>query len=158
VFVGAVEAVESYYLRENVIVTDVTIRTEDNVKGHLNKGGKLVLRQPGGRVGPVLRYVSDLAQFREGEEIVLFLQTEKRNGPAVVCGARGKLSVQTDPVNGEKYVVLGGRVPASKDAHDNEETGKEAPRRMELEAFKDYLRDIDRQQKAEEELAESERE
>lgn len=155
VFVGTVEAVESYYIKENVIVTDITIQTGDNVKGHLNKGGNLVLRQPGGRVGPVLRYTTDLPQFREGEEVVLFLQTEKRTGPAVVCGARGKLTVQTDPLNGEKYVALGGRVSASNEgAKDNDLGGKEPPKRMKLDAFKDYLRDIDRQQKAREEAAE----
>ncbi|MFO7974257.1 MAG: hypothetical protein R6V12_06460 [Candidatus Hydrogenedentota bacterium] len=150
VFVGKIEAVESYYLKENVIVTDITIQTEDNVKGHLNKGGKLLLRQPGGRVGSILRYVSDLPRFREDEEVVLFLQTEKRSGPAVVCGARGKLSVQTDPLNGEKYVVLGRELPVSKAAGEDEEGKKEDGRRMELDAFKDYLRDIASRQKAEE--------
>ncbi|HOD51408.1 MAG TPA: hypothetical protein PLJ71_16405 [Candidatus Hydrogenedentes bacterium] len=153
VLVGTVEAVESYYIKENVIVTDITIRTEDNVKGHLNKGGQFVLRQPGGRVGPVLRYATDLAEFKEGEEVLLFLQTEKRRGPAVVCGERGKLLVQTDPLNGEKYVVCGPQAAAPGNSGKSEKDGgQKVAQRVELEAFKDYLREMDKQQKAEEEV------
>jgi hypothetical protein len=157
IFVGTVEAAESYYLRENVIVTDVTIRTDDNVKGHLNKGGQIVLRQPGGRVGGIMRYVTDLPQFHEGEEVVVFMQAEKQRGPAgVVCGERGRLPVRTDALNGEKYVVfgetaLGVSQTEKADAPEN----ASAPKRMELEEFKAYLRGIDQKLRADEEAAEN---
>ncbi len=150
IFVGKVEAVESYYIKENVIVTDITIQTEDNVKGHLNKGGRVVLRQPGGRVGAVMRYVTDLPQFREGEEVVLFMQTAKRSGPAVVCGERGKLQVRTDALNGEKYVVFGEGTRIASDAAEKDDSQKTAKGRMDLGELKEYLRKIDQEQKAEE--------
>lgn len=155
IFVGTVEASESFYLKENVIVTDVTIRTDDNMKGHLNKGGQIVLRQPGGRVGAIMRYVTDLPQFREGEEVVVFMQTQKRRGPAaVVCGERGKLPVHTDALNGKKYVVFG---ETALGVSQTEKAGApekaSAPQRMELEEFKTYLRGIDQKLKADEEAA-----
>lgn len=156
IFVGTVEAVESFYLKENVIVTDVTIRTDDNVKGHLNKGGQIVLRQPGGRVGATLRYVTDLPQFSEGEEVVLFMQAEKRRAPAVVCGERGKLQVRTDALNGEKYVVFGETAMGlGEPATEKTETGGKAAtaKRVELEDFKAYLRGLDQKLKADEEAA-----
>ncbi len=154
VLVGSVESVESYYISEGVIVTDITIVTEDNVKGHLNKGGRVILRQPGGRVGPIVRHVTSLPQFREGEEVVLFLQMQKRTGPVVVGGARGKLMIRTDALTGEKYVAsglaLGGPADVEKDAG-----GKQAQQRITLDAFTEYLREIDRTQKAAEEFSDA---
>jgi hypothetical protein len=73
------------------IVTDVRIQVEEALKGEPAR--ELTIRQPGGVVGGIGQRVSGLASFREGEEVLVFLE---RSGPVhrVAGMAQGKYSLE----------------------------------------------------------------
>ena len=60
------------------IETLVTVRAEDYLKGDL--GGEVTFKVPGGQMGPYRRVVVGAPTFREGDEVVVFLNAQ---GPAV---------------------------------------------------------------------------
>jgi hypothetical protein len=162
---GRVVAAESRWADTGMrIVTDVTIQVDDVMKGRLNKSGKVHFSLPTGRVGAIGRFSPQLPTFREGEEIVLFLENRGVHGYMVVGGITGKFNVRTDPDTGEKTVYAGssaGKVRLAraaakmeKEAGDTaessaeaESSGEQKPKTVALEDFKEYLRDVDREQR-----------
>jgi len=146
VMTGTVESVDSFYLSEGVIVTDITVRIKDNMKGRLNKGGQIVVRQKGGRVGPIMQLVTEMPEFKAGEETLLFLKHSKSMGSQVICGRMGKLAIVADPKTGKKYVKTNARATFS--GGTKKAGGASSKEVVALEDYKAYLRDIDKAQKA----------
>jgi hypothetical protein len=60
------------------IETLVTVRADDYLKGNL--GAEVTFKVPGGQMGPYRRVVVGAPTFREGDEVVVFLNAQ---GPAV---------------------------------------------------------------------------
>ena len=170
VVAGRVAVVDSHWTNDHrQIVTDITVEVDDVMKGRANKGGKIHLSLPTGKVGPIVRYSPQLPSFREGEEVVLFLKNSKQNVPLLVGGITGKYNVRTDPETGEKVVYAGSQATkvrltraiakmAEKEetqADQAEASGEEGqedeerprPGTVLLDDFKDYLRDIDKEQR-----------
>lgn len=88
---GKVTRVESHWTADHRrIVTEIDVAVAETLKGA--PGEKVTIVQPGGVVGDIGQRVDGMAQFKEGEECVLFL--EKR-GPSysVVGMSQGKLNV-----------------------------------------------------------------
>jgi hypothetical protein len=146
------------------IVTDVSIRVIEAIKGRHNKGGLLHFQLPTGRVGPIGRFSPSLPEFRVGEEVVLFLYCTKR-GFNVYAGVAGKYTVREYPKSGEKYVFATSipgaerlqkeavRIEQAKAHTESEkrtiaEKAKEQRLPVKLEDFTRHLREIDRQWKA----------
>jgi hypothetical protein len=101
---GTVTATETRWANEGtMIVTDVTIRIDEVVKGQLNKKSDLNIQLPTGRMGPVVRTSPDLPEFANGEEVLLFLDCRKDGTYQVYAGANGKLLVKQD--EGFEYVT-----------------------------------------------------
>jgi hypothetical protein len=77
-----------------LIVTDVVIEVSDTLKG--SSTGRIVVTQPGGRVGKLRVDVAGANAFRPGEETVLFLQPSG-DGTAIVTGLfQGRFGVVPD--------------------------------------------------------------
>jgi len=155
---GRVIAKDSFYEQDKKrILTDVIIEVEDVMKGSLNKSSHIHLQLLGGRVGGHVHYVTGLADFREGEEVVLFLKFQKSNGFVVTQGASGKFNVVTDDETGEKFVkptspagkvYLNDASKAVRAKSDESSSNEKADRQpakpgtgMKLDQFKDFIRD-----------------
>ncbi len=78
VVLGTVIAKRSLYNAERQIVTDVTIRVEDVMKGTCARGDDIVIRRLGGAVGDLGMRVAGEPTFAEGERAVVFAE---RAGP-----------------------------------------------------------------------------
>jgi hypothetical protein len=90
---GTVRRMESRWSGDGRrIVTDVEIQVSEALKGQ--PGATVLVTQPGGQVGDIGQVVQGLATFKQGEEVVLFLE---RRGPRAfrVAGmTQGKYQVQ----------------------------------------------------------------
>ncbi len=145
------------------IVTDVVVTVEDVVKGTANKDGDIYLRLAGGRVGGIVTVISELPEFTENEEVILYLENDPQQGYVLVAGSRGKFSVQVS-TTGKKYVTgaspqakvamldtVNKQVATAADKQSGEKGKKlfspDEPS-IPLDQYKDYLRDIVKQQKA----------
>lgn len=156
---GKVTSVYSHWTEDGRrIVTDVSVQVDDTLKGRLNKSGEIQFRQPGGQVGPVVRFVTDLPTFKVNEEVALFLTAHKSAGLQVVGGVQGKMAIQTDPVTGEKSITnqfLAAQVEKAKKAdaeaakaagqplpEEKPDSREATPAVVPLEDFKDYIREV----------------
>ncbi len=137
------------------IETDITITVSDTLKGRLNKSGQVNLSVPGGRVGEMVTYATDLPKFKAGEEVLLYLKYKPGYGYVVIGGERGKYEILKDRKTREEYVVasspeaLAGladipaevKGSAAKSGDDKEDDG-----RIPLDSFKQYLRKLVKEQ------------
>lgn len=117
----------------------VVVRVSDYYKGQL--GGEVLLRVPGGTLGGYRTVVVGAPEFREGEEVVLFLRGEPAEPASLVGLAQGVVRVRVDPQSGLRRVWP----PASAAMADTQ--GRvlrgQGPRRvMPLEAFAAEVRQI----------------
>ncbi|MBN2310645.1 MAG: DUF2029 domain-containing protein [Candidatus Hydrogenedentes bacterium] len=155
---GRVTAAESHWTADGrKIVTDVTVKVDDVVKGRFNKSGNVYFSLPTGRVGPIGRFCPQLPRFEKDEDVLLFLEDRGEHGLMIVGGLTGKYNVKTNQETGEKSVYAGSNAAkvrldraAAKMAEQgaqSEQAGAdgesdEQDRRVDLEDFKDYLRGI----------------
>jgi len=84
------------------IFTQVRIQTGELIKG--NPGAEAVITVPGGQIGQTLYEVSDMPNFMEGEEVLVFLWKHP-SGKNLVTGAlQGKLTIVQEKGTGRKIV------------------------------------------------------
>lgn len=81
------------------IYTLVTVSVEEWVKGD-SKGNKILIKVPGGKVGEVIEWVEDVASFRVGERVVVFLHIQEDSTFDVVGGWQGKFTVENGKIVG----------------------------------------------------------
>ena len=80
VLIGKVKDIESQWNKEKTLIyTYVTVSVTEYVKSILEIGEpkEITVKVPGGEVGDIALKVSDTPEFREGEEVFLFLRIEK---------------------------------------------------------------------------------
>lgn len=93
VVAGRIAATESRWNRTGAIVTYVSVEVSERVRG-TGVPDRLVLRQLGGQVGDIGLWVADEPTFRSGEEALLFLAIDVRDGSLRLFGqSRGKRSI-----------------------------------------------------------------
>lgn len=107
IVLGRVEKIEARWTDDHTaIFSEVTLRVERSYKGPTGPGETMVVRKEGGSVGGIGMRVYGAAEFRVGEEALVF--TEPRGSARFVSGmTQGKLRV-TRAINGEDIVVGGG--------------------------------------------------
>ncbi|MFL5319368.1 MAG: hypothetical protein ACJ790_06905 [Myxococcaceae bacterium] len=74
------------------IVTDIQLEVLEAMKG--SPAGTVTVVQPGGVVGDIGQRVDGVAEFKEGEECVVFLERRGQKVFAVVGMAQGKLNIE----------------------------------------------------------------
>jgi len=133
------------------IVTDIEITITGKIKGDLNVDATIYLSLIGGRSGDIATRATETPDFKQGQEVLLYLTYKEGFGYVVIAGKRGKYEVVTEEKTGKKYVtastieaktaLMGGNVAANKKNNKNVEQGK-----IPLQDFEDYLRDIVKKQ------------
>ena len=91
---GTVTSVQARLTKDGArIMTDAEVQVAETWKGSPVAGRSLTVMQPGGEVGDFGQRVEGVATFREGEEVVVFL--EARGDRFIVTGmAQGKYRVE----------------------------------------------------------------
>src|SRR6476469_2898411 len=90
---GRVTRVQSRWTDDHRrIVTDIDIAVSEAMKG--SPGGTVTIVQPGGVVGDIGQRVDGMAEFKEGEECVVFLERRGQKVFSVVGLSQGKLNVE----------------------------------------------------------------
>jgi hypothetical protein len=100
---GTVIGSESYWNASgSKIFTETIITVDESYKG--SAGGEVRVLQVGGVVDGVQVTVHGALQWVQGEEVVVFLESD-RSGKYLVSGfSQGKFQVQRDPVTGRAFV------------------------------------------------------
>ena len=115
--VAKVEGQVAEWAGDGAIVTRVTLRVEEPVKGAVRAGDRLELLREGGELENIGMRVEGAARFTVGEEVLVFL--EQRGGSTWTVGmAQGKLHVAS--VAGRRMVTrdLSGLAFQSRPAPD----------------------------------------
>ncbi|MDZ4859473.1 MAG: hypothetical protein SGI88_10880 [Candidatus Hydrogenedentes bacterium] len=166
VVVGKVIECESRWIENNTrIITDIAVQVDEPIKGKQNSGGSVHLQLPTGRVGAIGRSSAQMPAFAVGEEILVFLDAQKK-GYMVAGGVAGKFRVVPHPKTGEKYVFAtsmqghllfereAAKMKQQEPADGIEVSNASGPLKIDfenrtlvkLEDFVKYLRDLDRDQ------------
>lgn len=160
ILTGKVVARQCWMNDNGQIITDVSIEIEETIKGSLNASSTVQFSQLGGEVNGVATYVPQYPQWREGDEVVVLMQRNKRFGHMAVFGVGGKFDVRKDQTTGKKYVVgtsalaklgLDQAKPeiakqAKAEGGSGGETNQEPAGPVGLDAFKRYLKSVAAQQ------------
>ncbi|MBX7255874.1 MAG: hypothetical protein K1Y02_05900 [Candidatus Hydrogenedentes bacterium] len=169
---GTVESTNTFATDDGLqIYTDVIVKVTDTAKGKLNKNGSIHLRLPTGRVGAIGRSSQELPEFKQGEDVFLFLKDDRVYDNVCIGGKVGKFAVKTDAETGEKYVtptVLPAYNRLVKESAKMEKHGlklktvgadgktkdasspQDGRLLVDLENFKSYIRTVDKEQKKQE--------
>lgn len=99
---GDVEDVQSQWSEDGkTIFTRVTIVIRESVKGVMTEK-KVVVEHEGGEVGDIGLKVSDVAVFRKGQRVLLFLKSGRSRGGGhvynVVGKAQGKYTIDKEGI------------------------------------------------------------
>jgi hypothetical protein len=149
---GTVESTEARWEGQR-IVTEVSVKVSDGVKGEVNDADTVTLRLPGGRVGDVMSYCPEMPNFAAGEEVLLYLEYQKNSGFQIEAGKRGKMEVRTDLTTGKKY-VSGASQEAQENLKEYNQLKASGGTQVEvgakdgevgLDSYKEYLKNIKRQ-------------
>jgi len=96
------------------ISTITTLQVDEILKGNSN-GNSIEITYPGGEVGDVGEIYSHMPRFHDNEEVVVFLQKDKKNSRfKVVNGEEGKLSIINDGKTNTKVTSLGFSIKSLK--------------------------------------------
>ena len=111
ILIGKVKRIESQWNKEKTLIyTYVTISVKQHTKTLSGVGEvqEIIVKVPGGEVGDMGLQVSETPQFREGEEVFLFLRMEKLPLFSVAGLFQGKYTIEENRV---KNRILGLDVP-----------------------------------------------
>ncbi len=150
---GTVTAVEARFAKsggQTRIVTDVTVRLDDVVKGRQNKSAVISLIVPGGQVGTVRTRALDLPEFATGEEVLLYLAYREGYGYVVVAGNRGKINISSDEKGAKFVTALSPEADAALDETRKtlqqeaaaQGTSGDMDGQIALDTYKRYLREL----------------
>lgn len=91
---------------QTMIHTRVVIDVDTTWKGAKRADDTVALSIPGGEVGQTGIWVEDMPQFRPGEEVVVFLESDGAGGERVCAQVQGKFAVIDDLVVGADAVPV----------------------------------------------------
>jgi hypothetical protein len=122
------------------IETFVTVQADEYLKGNL--GESVILRVPGGQLGRYRTVFVGAPEFRDGDEVVLFL---KHAGPsyAYIIGlSQGAFRVVADARTGRRMVTTPIVMGKGGDEPERIVRGDVTRRPLPIEAFRDAVRQV----------------
>ncbi len=139
---GEIIAITSFWDDSGrLIITEATVNVTDNIFGE-STSSVVRVRTPGGRVGPLRVEAAGFPQFRQGQQVVLFLQVEEgRDFQRVVGFQQGHFEV----VQRDDGVTLAvPQIDGNARYFHRNGARMAAPQSMELGEFKTLVRDTNR--------------
>lgn len=107
VVIGKVASVRSEWTGgRSRIQTKVTLAVEEVLKGEKGKA-TLDLVTPGGEVDGIGEYYSHTAQFKQDEDVVVFVRKDREGRYRVAAGDQGKMVIREDRGTGKRMVSEG---------------------------------------------------
>ena len=107
IIVGHVKAIESYWDDQaGQIFTHIVVTSQEVLKGEVAEDA-FTLKQLGGTVGHVRSWVDGSPEFRVGEKVLLFLDTNPDGSVCVAHLYQGKFSLFTDRDTGKEFAYRG---------------------------------------------------
>ncbi len=101
---GVVSHVQSFWNETHTkIFTETVVAVDETYKGRVARTARLV--QMGGVVGNVRVHVHGALSWRAGEEVLLFLEPDKRGSLRVTGFSQGKFDIERDPATGEMFIT-----------------------------------------------------
>jgi hypothetical protein len=141
IFQGAVTASRSFWIgggAERHIVTDVTFRIEDSIKGA--PGKSYTIRMLGGTVGGETIEVSDAPTFKVGDRDILFVEHNGTQFVPLVGIMHGRFHVQTDSEGRETVAKENGASVAHLEKLGIDEAGAVTGPALSTADFKSAIR------------------
>ncbi len=99
--VGEVTAIRSAAFLDGRVVTRVSVRVDEALKGRI-PSGPLTLEEPGGWIGGARRVVEGAPSYRVGERVLVFARRGRSGALHTSQLAMGKFTVFDDPVTGRR--------------------------------------------------------
>jgi hypothetical protein len=141
IFQGTVTASRSLWIGEGAeqhIVTDVTFRIEDAIKGA--PGQSYTIRMLGGTVDGETIEVSDTPKFKGGDRDILFVEHNGNQFVPLVGIMHGRFHVQTDSGGRETVTKENGAALSNVDKLGTDERGAETGPALSTANFKSAIR------------------
>ena len=122
------------------IETFVTVQADEYLKGNL--GDTLTLRVPGGQMGRYRTVFVGAPEFRDGDEVVLFLKHAGPSYPYIIGLSQGAFRVVADARTGRRMVTT--PIVMGKGSGEPERVvrGDVTRRPLPIEAFRDAVRQV----------------
>jgi hypothetical protein len=122
------------------VETFVTIEAADYLKGDL--GDHVTVRVPGGQLGRYRTVFIGAPEFREGDEVVLFLKTSGSPLPYIVGLSQGAYRVVADARTGRHMVTTPIVMGKADAAAERVVRGDAARKPIPIESFRDVVRQV----------------
>lgn len=122
------------------VETFVTVEVADYLKGDL--GATVTLRVPGGRLGRYRTIFVGAPEFKQGDEVVLFLKHSGPSHPYIIGLSQGAFRVVPDPRTGRRMVTTPIVMGKGGDAPERVVRGDDTRKPLPIEAFRDAVRQV----------------
>ena len=91
---GHGEAIETRFESDKMVYTYISVGVDDPLKGERRRS--LLVRQMGGKIGAMTMWIAGAPQFKEGDQVIVFLRN-RRDGTFDVVGLnQGKYDIVDD--------------------------------------------------------------
>lgn len=134
------DARAAYVDGRQAVETFVTLDVDEYLKGNL--GEHVTFRVPGGQIGRYKTVFIGAPEFRDGDEVVLFLKAPAGGIPFIVGLNQGAFRVLPDARTGQRMVTT--PIVMAKGTGDSEPVvrGDLSRRPLAIEAFRDVVRQV----------------
>ena len=122
------------------IETFVTVQADEYLKGNL--GETLTVRVPGGQMGRYRTVFVGAPEFRDGDEVVLFLKLAGPSYPYIIGLSQGAFRVVPDARTGRRMVTTPIVMGTGGDERERIVRGDVTRRPLAIEAFRDAVRQV----------------
>jgi hypothetical protein len=122
------------------VETFVTIEAAEYLKGDL--GNRVVIRVPGGQLGRYRTIFVGAPEFREGDELVLFLKSSGSPLPYIVGLSQGAFRVVEDAHSGRRMVTTAIVMGKQDGAEERVVRGDPTRKPLPIESFRDVVRQV----------------
>jgi hypothetical protein len=122
------------------VETFVTVQADEYLKGNL--GETLTVRVPGGQMGRYRTVFVGAPEFRDGDEVVLFLKLAGPSLPYIIGLSQGAFRVVPDARTGRRMVTTPIVMGTGGDERERIVRGDVTRRPLAIEAFRDAVRQV----------------
>ena len=138
---GRVAAVDSQWTDDHrAIETVVSLEVDEYLKGSM--GPVLRFRVPGGRLGRYRSLFVGAPEFKQGDEVVLFLKYAGPSYPYIVGLSQGAFRVVTEPGTGRRMVTTPVVMGTGGEAPERVVRGDPGRRPLPMDRFRESVREV----------------